>query len=144
MPAEDIVDTRAVTILDAAIDILREAGEQRHGDLRIALLHDAGKIEGIGLTHVVHRQDKVETRILGEQIERLGGRTYASQRGRITHIQVDILLINLGLDVTILLENISIVTATNQQDTMHTVLHKAVFSLHVDSYLFRIIHTPIQ
>ena len=125
VPAEDVVESRAILLLDTAIDILREAGQQHHRHLRIALLDDAREGKHIGLTHVVHRQNEVESTLRFEAFERFGGRTDTRQRGGITHIEVHILLIDLRLDVAVLFEDIAVVAATNEQDFVDSVAHKS-------------------
>ena len=125
VPAEDVVQSRTVLLLDAAIDILREAGQQHYGYLRVALLDDTREGKHIGLTHVVHRQNEVETTLRLQTLQRLGSRADARQRGRVAHIEVHILLIDLGLDVTVLFENIAVVAATYKQDLMDSVAHKS-------------------
>ena len=60
VPAEDVVQSRAVLLLYPAVDVLRKGGQQRHGDIPMALLDDAGEGEDVGLAHVVHGEDEVE------------------------------------------------------------------------------------
>ena len=125
VPAEDVVESRAILLLDTAIDILREAGQQHHGHLRIALLDDAREGKHVGLTHVVHRQNEVETTLRLQSLQRLRGRTDARQRGRVAHIEVHILLVDLRFDAAVLFEDIAVVAATYEQDFVDSVAHKS-------------------
>ena len=125
VPAEDVVQSRTILLLDATIDILREASQQHHGHLRVALLDDAREGKHIGLAHVVHRQNEVETTLRLQTLQRLGSRADARQRGRVAHIEVHILLVDLRLDVAVLFENIAVVAATYEQDLVDSVAHKS-------------------
>jgi len=79
VPAEDVVESRTVLLLDAAVDVFREGGEQRHGNLRMALLDDLGEREDVQFPHVVHRQDEVERIVASEQVQRLARRADACE-----------------------------------------------------------------
>ena len=126
VPAEDVVECRAVALLDAAVDIRREGGQQRDGDARVALLDDVGKGEDVGLADVVHRQDEVVGVVLVQQLERLGCRAHAGERGGIREVEFEVLLVNLRLDVAVLLEDVAVVAAADQQNLVNPVFHEAV------------------
>ena len=126
VPAEDVVEPRAVLLLDAAVDVLREGGQQRHGNLRMALLDQPGEGEDVGFADVVHRQDEVERIVLGEQRQRFGRRAHARERRRVGHVQVEVLLVDLRFDVSVLLEDVAVVAATDEQNLVDPVLHEAV------------------
>ena len=101
------------------------AGQQHHRHLRIALLDDAREGKHVGLTHVVHRQNEVETTLRLQSLQRLGSRADARQRGRVAHIEVHILLVDLSLDVAVLFENVAVVAATYEQNFVDSVAHKS-------------------
>ena len=126
VPAEDVVESRTVLLLDAAVDVLREGGEQRHGNLRMALLDDLGEREDVQFPHVVHRQDEVERIVASEQVQRLARRADARERRRVRHVQVEVLLIDLRLDMSVFFENVPVVAAADQQDFVDAVFHEAV------------------
>ena len=125
VPAEHVVEPRAVLLADAAVDVLRKAGQQRHRDLRIALLDGARECEDVGFADVVHRQYEIERAVLGQQVERFARRPHARERGRIAQIQFEIFRIDLRLDMAVLFEDVTVITATYQQDFMDAVLHEA-------------------
>lgn len=54
VPAEDVVEPRAILLLQTAVDVLREGGEQRDRDLGVAFLDDLGKREYVQLPDVVY------------------------------------------------------------------------------------------
>ena len=125
-PREDVVDARSVALVDTAVDVLREGGEQRHGNLRMALLDDLGEREDVQFPHVVHRQDEVERIVASEQVQRLARRADARERRRVRHVQVEVLLIDLRLDMSVFFENVPVVAAADQQDFVDAVFHEAV------------------
>ena len=126
VPAEDVVESRAVLLPEPAVDVLREGGQQCDRDLRVALLGEFGKGEDVGFADVVHRQDEVVGVVLGQRLERLAGRTHARERGRIRHVEVQILLIDLRFDVAVLLEDVAVVAAADEQDLVDAVFHEPV------------------
>ena len=126
VPAEDVVQSRAVLLLYPAVDVLRKGGQQRHGDIPMALLDDAGEGEDVGLAHVVHGEDEVERIVAGERLERFGRRADACERGGIREVQVDILLVDLRFDVPVLLEDVAVVAAAHEQDFVNPVFHEPV------------------
>ena len=125
-PREDVVDARSVALVDTAVDVLRETGQQHDRDMPVALLDDLGEVEHVGFAHVVHREDEVEPIVLAEQVERLGRRADAQQRRRVGHVQVDVLLVDLLLDMAVLFQNVPVVAATYQQNLADAVLHELV------------------
>ena len=126
VPREDVVEPRVILLLDAAVDVLREGGEQRHGNVRVPLLDDLREGEDVGLPDVVHREDEVVGVVAGQGVERLGGRAHARERRRVRHVQVDVLLVDLRFDMSVLLEDVSVVAAAHKQDLVDAVFHEAV------------------
>ena len=126
VPAEDVVEPRAVLLLQAAVDVLREGGEQRHGNLRVALLDDLREGEDIRLADVVHREDEVVGVVLAEQFERFGRRADPRERGGIRHVQFEVLAVDLRLDVPVLLEDVAVVAAADEQDLVDPVFHETI------------------
>ena len=126
MPREDVVQSRAVLLLDAAVNILRKGGQQRHGGVGVPLLDDLGERKNVGFADVVHREDEIERIVPVQRLQRLGGRADARQRRRVRHVEVDVLLVDLRLDVPVLLQDVPVVAATYEQDFVDAVFHEAV------------------
>ena len=129
VPAEDVVEPRAILLLQTAVDVLREGGEQRDRDLGVAFLDDLGKREYVQLPDVVHRQDEVERVVAAEQLQRFACGAHARERRRVRHVQVEVFLVDLRFDVSVLLEDIPVVAAADQQDLVDSVFHEPVLGL---------------
>ena len=129
VPAEDVVEPRAILLLQTAVDVFREGGEQRDRDLGVAFLDDLGKREYVQLPDVVHRQDEVERVVAAEQLQRFACGAHARERRRVRHVQVEVFLVDLRFDVSVLLEDIPVVAAADQQDLMDSVFHEPVLGL---------------
>ena len=126
VPAEDVVEPRAVLLLDAAVDVFRERGQQCHGYLRVALLDGLGETEDVRFADVVHRQDEVVRIVVGQYVEGFARRTHPRERGRIRQVEVQVLLVDLRFDVAVFFEYVAVVAAAYQQDFVYPVLHEAV------------------
>ena len=127
VPAEYGVEPRAVLLLDAAVDVLREAGQQRHGNLGPPFADDPPEPEHVGFAHVVHGQDEVEPGLPLQPFERLAGRAYPREGGRVRHVQIEVLPVDLLLDVSVLLEDVAVVAAADEQDLVYAALHQGAF-----------------
>ena len=126
VPGEDVVEARMVLLLDAAVDVLGEGGEQRDGDVGMALLDDVGECEDVGLSDVVHREDEVVGVVFAQGLEGLGRGAHAGERRGVRHVEVDILLVDLGFDVSVLFEDVSVVAAADEEDLVDPVFHEPV------------------
>ena len=92
----------------------------------MAFLDDLGKREYVQLPDVVHRQDEVERVVAAEQLQRFACGAHARERRRVRHVQVEVFLVDLRFDVSVLLEDIPVVAAADQQDFVDAVFHEAV------------------
>ena len=126
VPGEDVVEARMVLLLDAAVDVLGEGGEQRDGDVGMALLDDVCECEDVGLSDVVHREDEVVGVVFAQGLEGLGRGAHAGERRGVRHVEVDILLVDLGFDVSVLFEDVSVVAAADEEDLVDPVFHEPV------------------
>ena len=129
VPREDVVQSRTVLLLDAAVDVLRKGGQQRDGGVGVALLDDPGEREHVGFADVVHREDEIERIVASQCLQCLGRRADARQRRRVRHVEVDVLLVDLRFDVPVLFEDVAVVAATHEQDFVDAVFHEPVGDL---------------
>ena len=111
---------------DAAVYWLARMLEAGEDPIYIARRVTRFASEDVGLADVVHRQDEVVGVILVQQLERLGCRAHAGERGGIREVEFEVLLVNLRLDVAVLLEDVAVVAAADQQNLVNPVFHEAV------------------
>ena len=64
MPAEDIIDGRALLLVNLTVDLLLERCKKHDRQLGVNLLHFTSKVKDIGLTNVVHRKHEIKVAAL--------------------------------------------------------------------------------
>ena len=128
VPVKEIVDVALVVLLDTVVYLFAEGGEQDDRAVRHQGLGQFGEFEHIQLAYAIHRDDEVEGQFLGclaflDDRERLARRLSTGDSRRIAQIQLRVLLRDLHVDTTVLLERKTVVVIAHEQDALHALLH---------------------
>ena len=137
VPAEDVVDAGVVALRDAAVDLPGEGTQQddRDGGRQFLGLHR--EAEHVEFADVVHRDDEVEVRVLPEHVDGFEGGFRPHDGRRIAQVEFRVVLRDLGLDVSVLLEGEAVIIVTNQEDPANPPGHQLCIIRIVAHILFR-------
>ena len=113
-PAEHVVEDAHVLVLDALGDAVREGGQHHAGHLRGHLLHVTGHGEGIVIGITRHADDEVDVGGL-QHLVGLLGRRHLSERGRIAHAQLAVLVEQFLVNAPVILQHEGIIRVSHYQ-----------------------------
>ena len=128
IPVEEIIDVRAVVLLNAVINLLAEGREQDDRTSGHPVFRLFGKIKDIEFAHAVHGEDKVKRQFLCSFAflndgKRFSGRFRTRDRRRIREVQFGVFLRDLHVNTTVLLECKTIVVVAHKEYSFDAFLH---------------------
>ena len=124
VPAEHIVDSRSVLTCNPLVHFLREMRKKHKRKTATFLLQIRSQIEHLLVTDVVHTYDHIDTHSRLQHLTCLRRRLHPDEFRRGAEVQVDIFLIDLCLNLTVLFKDKGIVVAAYHQDSPYAKAHK--------------------
>ena len=122
-PAEHIVEYRHILILYALRDAVRERCQHHAGDIGIHRLDVAGHGKGIVVGITRHTDDQVDVRRL-QSLSSLLRRRHLRERRRIAHTQLHVLVEQLLVNASVVLQHEGVVRVSHYQDIKDALCHQ--------------------
>ena len=128
IPVEEIIDVRAVVLLNAVINLLAERRKQDNRTFSHSAFRLFGKIKHIEFADAVHGEDEVKRQFISRFAllndgKRFSGRFCTRDRRRIREVQLGIFLRNLHVNTAVLLECKTIVVVAHKEYSFDALLH---------------------
>ena len=124
VPAEDIVNRRTVFALYAAVNILRQVGQQHERNFGMQRLELFREVEYVEIPDIEHTDNQVKIIFTLQQLQRLGRTAHPRERRRVAQVQLHILVVELHLQAPVLFEGIGIIAAADQQNPADAPAHQ--------------------
>ncbi|MFR4236555.1 MAG: hypothetical protein ACLT1W_10035 [Alistipes onderdonkii] len=81
-------------------------------------------MENVDVADVEHADGQIERVVFAQQLQRFVRRADAFERGRVAQVQVDVFVVDLYVDASVLFEGEGVVTAADEQHSADAFLHQ--------------------